>query len=105
MANNYEQPGDILQHTASSDIEAGDGVVVGSRFGVALVDIPNGKTGSVQMEGVFRLPKVSGALSQGAKVYWNGEKITATSSDNTEAGYVFEGVASGDGDVLVKLLG
>lgn len=105
MASNYEQPGDILQYTADGDISAGDGVVVESRFGVALVDIPDGETGSVQMEGVFRLPKVSGALGQGKKVYWNGDKITETATDNTEAGYVFEAAGSSDEDVAVKLLG
>ena len=58
-----------------SDVSAGDPVVIGSQVGVACVDIANGAAGAVQMEGVFQLPKVSGAsahaIAQGEAVLFD----------------------------------
>lgn len=67
MATNYVSEGDVIQYTnAGSAISAGDVVLIGTTgkktFGVALVDIANGASGSVAVEGVFTCPKVSGAV-------------------------------------------
>lgn len=62
MASNYIQPGAVIDHVAASTIAAGDVVAIGQMLGVALADIANGATGSVQIKGVFDVPKVSGAV-------------------------------------------
>ena len=75
MAKNYVQDGGVIQHTNSGTaLAAGDPVVIGNLIGVALVDIANGATGSVAIEGVFALPKVDAA------VIAQGEKLTFDAS-------------------------
>lgn len=72
MSRTYVQPGKVLNHTAGADIEAGDVVVIGDIVGVAQVDIANGGTGAVAIEGVHRLRKVAGAAwGQGDKLHWD----------------------------------
>lgn len=63
MATNYVKDGAVVDYTnAGSAISSGDVVVMGNIIGVALVDIANGDTGSVAIEGVFTVPKVSAAV-------------------------------------------
>lgn len=101
-------------NSSGSDIAAGDVVVAGVRVGVAMADIVDGTTGAIAVEEVFGLPKAAEALTIGALVYWDADgdpvdgtagtgAMTATSTDNTLAGYVTEAAASGDALVNVKL--
>lgn len=71
MGTNYVQQGGVIQYTnAGSAISAGDLVVMGHTIGVAIEDIAaSGGVGSVAIEGVFTLPKVSAA------VFAQGEKL------------------------------
>jgi len=72
MANNYIQPGEVIDYTAGSNITSNQVVVVGQMLGVALSDIANGETGSVQIRGVFDVPKVSGAvIAAGESLVWD----------------------------------
>lgn len=72
MSKNYVQEGAVVDYTAGADISSGDVVVIGQSIGVALVDIANGETGSVAIEGVFDLPKVDAAvIAQGESVIWD----------------------------------
>lgn len=72
MATNYIQAGHVIQYTAGADISSGAVVRIGNILGVALSDIANGATGSVQIKGVFRVPKVSGAvIAQGESLTWD----------------------------------
>jgi len=74
MATNFKQEGDILYYANSSGstIASGAVVVMGNIIGVALEDIANGSTGSVAVEGVFTLPKVTGsAWTIGSKLLWD----------------------------------
>lgn len=72
MATNYIQAGDVIQYTAGADITSGSVVRIGNILGVALSDIANGATGSVQIRGVFNVPKVSGAvIAQGESLTWD----------------------------------
>ena len=107
MSKTYLQPGHVIDITANgSDITNGSVVVVGSIVAVALVDIPDGETGSGSVEGVHTLPKATGSgISQGAKVYWNDTngEMTTSSSGNTLAGYAFEARESADAEIPVKL--
>lgn len=74
MTTKFKQPGDVLDYTntSGSTIAAGTPVVMGNIIGVALADIANNDTGSVAIEGVFTLPKVTGsAWTIGSKLLWD----------------------------------
>lgn len=114
MAKNYVQPGRVLDYVnnGSVAIASGQAVVVGAVIGVALAAIAVGATGSVQVEGVFTLPKKTGtAVGQGAALVFK-----ATSKDFTvgapasgdvsgAAAFAFEAAAAGDAVLAVKLTG
>ena len=88
MATNYVQEGKTLNYTAGADITSGQFVLIGTIGGVAKTDIANGKTGAVHVCGVFSIPKATGAVTQGAKLYWDESEseVTTTATDNTLIG-------------------
>ena len=83
MAQNFKQRGDILQYTntGSADIASEELIVFGALAGVALADIPAGGIGSVQISGVFSLPKKADD-TQGQALYWNATDKVVTVSDS-----------------------
>jgi predicted RecA/RadA family phage recombinase len=105
MATNYVQEGKTLNYTAGADITSGQFVLIGTIGGVAKTDIVSGKTGAVHVCGVFSLPKASGAVTQGAKLYWDESEseVTTTATDNTLIGVAAAAAASGDSNVHVLL--
>jgi predicted RecA/RadA family phage recombinase len=106
MATNYVQEGKTLNYTASgADIASGDFVLIGTIGGVAKTDIADGKTGAVHICGVFSIPKASGAITQGAKLYWSttNSNLTTTASGNTIVGVAAEAAASGDANAKLLL--
>ena len=114
MATNYEQPGKVLQYTAGSAITAGQVVKVGNILGVALAAIANGATGPVQIEGVFNVPKVSGAvIAQGQSLTWDvsaaafdDNAATPATGDVTGAAAVaFEAAGNGVTSISVRFTG
>jgi predicted RecA/RadA family phage recombinase len=104
MAKNFVQEGKTLDYTAGADISSGQFVLIGAIGGVAKTNIANGKVGAVHVKGVFNVVKASGAITQGAKLYWNStnSNLTTTASGNTFVGVAAEAAASGD--ATVKLL-
>ena len=105
MATNYVQEGKTLDYTPSgADVASGDFVVIGTIGAVAKTAIADGKTGAVHISGVFSIAKASGAVTQGAKLYWNStnSNLTTTASGNTLVGVAAETAASGD--ATAKLL-
>ncbi len=105
MATNYVQDGKVLNYTAGANITSGSFVLVGVIGAVATTDIANGKVGAVQICGVFSIPKASGAVTQGAKLYWDATNsvLTTTASGNTIVGVAAEAAASGDATVKILL--
>lgn len=72
LSTNYIQDGDVIQYTAGATHAAGDVIKMGGTLGVALVDLVSGQTGSVAIQGVFELPKVTGAvIAQGESLVWD----------------------------------
>ena len=53
---NFKQDGKTLPFTMVADVLSGEGVVVGSVFGVAQFDALTGETCEVSVCGVFELP-------------------------------------------------
>jgi len=68
-------------------------------------DIADGKTGAVHVTGVFSVPKASGAINQGAKLYWSAanSNLTTTATGNTIVGVAASAAASGDSNVNILL--
>lgn len=82
---NYIQPGDVLNVPAPANVSSGDGVLVGTLFGVAAYSaLQNGEV-QIKTKGVFELPKTSAqAWTVGAAIYWdNTAKVCTTSSSDT----------------------
>lgn len=106
MAQNFIQDGDVMPVILSGTVASGDGVLVGDTVGVALNSGVSGDTIQVAICGVYELPKASGAVSQGTKLYWDSsvKNVTTTASSNKQIGIAFSSAASGDATVQVKLL-
>ena len=109
MTTRFVQPGRVLDYANGGTAKiSGAVVVVGTLVGVCLAAIAANATGSVQICGVFNLPKKAGDTpAQGAAVYWDATNgyITTTASGNTLAGKAFVAAASGDANVAVLLNG
>jgi predicted RecA/RadA family phage recombinase len=97
MAGNYLQPGNVIEHTnAGSALVAGQVVRIGALLGVCLVDIANGATGTVQLTGVFTVPKVSGAvILKGERLTWDASAAAFDDNAATPA----TGDVTGEGAV------
>jgi len=103
---NYVSSGATLTITAAAAITSGDGVLAGSIFGVAAGDIANGAEGTINLTGVYNLPKVgSQAWTVGAKVYWDASEAecTTTETDNTLIGVAVLAVGSGAGETTGRV--
>ena len=108
MAKNYVQEGDVIDYVnaSGSTITSGTAVLIGARLGVALADIANGATGSVQVEGVFTVPKLgTDVVAAGALLYWDNtnKRLTTTASGNTLSGFAVGAAGSGVTAVNIKI--
>lgn len=105
MAQNHVCKGDVMQVVLAAAITSGAGIKVGTVFGVALNTGGIGDQVEVMINGVFTLPKATGAMTQGALLYWDdtAKNITTTASTNIIAGVAYDAAQSGDGFVNVKL--
>ena len=114
MATNFIQPGKVIDHTPSGAIVAGSVVAIGQILGVAITNIAAGETGSVQVEGVFEVPKVTGAVfAQGESLVWDVSAgrfddnlaTPATGDISGAAAVAFKAGANGEETALVKFTG
>jgi predicted RecA/RadA family phage recombinase len=106
MRNLVHQPGDMITVTAPNAVTAGQGVLVGTLFGVAMHDAASGAPVDILTTGVVDIAKASGvAVTAGARVFWvpgtNNVNTTATSQVNV--GVAIQAAASGDATVRIKL--
>lgn len=104
---NFVQDGEVVTLTAPYAVASGGGALVGSLFGVAASTVANGAQGEFCTEGVFDLAKASGAVTQGAKIYWDNaaKVVTTTASGNTLIGAATQAAQSGDATARVRLNG
>lgn len=106
MTTRYVQPGQVLQHTAAAAITAGDVVQVGKLTGVALATLAIGQTGSIQIEGVFSVPKKSGdAFAQGDFVLFDAVAKNFKIGDGGPGCVAFAPALAADTTCLVKFTG
>ena len=105
---NFVQPGNVVTLTApAGGVRSGEGVLIGSLFGVAAYDAAEGAEFESSLVGVYALPKGSGALAEGAKAYWDttAKAVTATASGNRLIGACVRAAASGETSARVRLDG
>lgn len=98
---NYVSSGATLTITPGANIASGAGVLAGAIFGVAAGAIASGAEGTINLTGVYDLPKVgSQAWTVGAKVYWDAAiaRCTTAASGNTLIGVAVLPVGSGAGE-------
>lgn len=118
MATNYVEEGNVIQWTNGGTAKSsGDVVVIGSNgdalIGIALVDIANGATGSVKLDGVFTVPKVSAAvIAQGEYVIWDASAAafddnaaTPAAGDVSDGAIAWESAGNTVTSIKVKLIG
>ena len=105
---NYISTGDIVTVAApAGGVTSGQGVVVGSIFGVAVTTAAATADVAVQVEGVFDLAKKSGtAFSQGDKVSWDNVHAYADTPASTlyPCGYAVKAAGTSDTTVRVRLI-
>lgn len=100
--------GNVIEVAAPYAVTAGQGVLVGSLFGVALNDAANGALVRVCRLGSYTLAKATGAAwTVGVKLYWDNtnKNVTTTLTSNTFIGYAAVAAASGDTTGSVTLHG
>ncbi len=114
MTTKAIQPGKVIDYTAGSNILSGAVVAIGQILGVALTDIASGETGAVQIEGVFELPKVTGAVfGQGESLTWDASAgkfddnaaVPASGDITGAAAVAFKAGTNGETTAFVKLTG
>jgi len=102
---NYVQKGENLTLIAPRALKSGDGFMVGSIFAVASADAAQGAPVVGVTEDVFDLPKATGAVTPGAKAYWDNTafNLTTNASGTTLVGVFTQAAASADPSARVKL--
>lgn len=101
---NYVQSGDLITVTAPNAVSSGQGVLVGSLFGVATCDAANGASVDIMTEGVFDITALtSDTGTVGAKMYWDNtaKRLTTTSTSNTLVGVLT--AAKGGSDTTARV--
>lgn len=101
----YVQGDCLIDYTPGAAVAAGDVVVLNDLVTVAPRPIAANALGAVAVEGVWSMPKATGAIGQGAIVYWDATNgnVTTTASGNKRAGKAAAAAASGDASVMVLI--
>ena len=102
-----------IDYTPAAAVTAGDVVVLNGIVGIAPSDIAANDKGSLQIEGIFRVPKTTAAMTRGLPVYWNSTGDPDNGTSGTGAanqlgvgvymGLLAETAASGDDYAIVNL--
>jgi predicted RecA/RadA family phage recombinase len=105
---NYVQEGCYVEVVLPYARLSGEGVLLGSLFGVCVVDGASGASINVHSEGVYDLTAATGANTDatvGAKAYWDNtnKRITPVSSNNSYVGVFLAAKATTDAVARVRL--
>lgn len=96
---NFVMEGKTITLPAPYAITSGQGLLVGSIFGIAAADAAISADVETLLEGVFTLTKATGAAwTVGALIYWDNtaKNCTTTVSTNKLVGVATAAAASGD---------
>ena len=104
----FIQDGNIITVTAAANIASGNGVLVGSIFGVAATDAVTGDEVEIATIGIYELPKLSTAvIAQGDQVAWNSStgKVVLPATGMYPIGVATEAAGNGTAMLSVRLNG
>ncbi|MBX6321994.1 MAG: DUF2190 family protein [Rhodospirillaceae bacterium] len=101
----FIQNGDVITVTApTGGVSSGDGVIVGSLFGVAAFTAAEGENVEIATTGVYELPKdPTAVIAAGAQVAWD---TSAKQIDLPDTGFYPVGIAieaAGNGITTVRV--
>ena len=102
----YVQPGNTITLTAPYAVASGDGLLVGSIFGVAAGTAAIGESVEAALVGVYELKKLgSQAWAVGDRIYWDNtaRQTTKVTTSNTLIGVATEAVAGGATDLIGRV--
>jgi len=106
---NHIQKGDVITVPApAGGTVSGEGVIVGSIFGIAAYGSAEGDPVELATTGVYQLPKASAAvLTMGARVAWDdtAKQVNATGVGRFPIGIAIEAAGNGITSVAVRLDG
>lgn len=101
MKNKIQEAHNPLVLIAPAALAPGEPFMVGSIFAVAQGAAESGAPVVAEVGGVFDLPKVSGGIDAGDRLYWNAseKKLTKTAAGNKLVASAVAAAASGDATV------
>lgn len=101
----YSQAGCLIDHTPSAAVAAGAVVLLSDLVTVAPFAIAANALGVVAVDGVWSIAKASGAVTQGALLYWDATNsvVTTTASTHKRAGKAAAAATSDAASVTVVL--
>lgn len=86
MSATFIHDGEYLDHTPSADLAVGAVVVLAAAIGIATRAIPANTLGALAVMGVFEVPRdPSGAIAQGAMLFWDATAERATTDADSGA--------------------
>ena len=102
---NFIEKGDVLDYTAAAAVKSGAAVVLVNHIGVACGDIALGKTGAVNVSGVYELAAETGvAFAIGDDLYWDAANSRLTKTTGTvKAGWAWAAKAADATTAQVRL--
>lgn len=103
---NFIQKGSTLTLLAVAAVLAGEAVLVGKIFGIAVSNVAAGASGEFQTEGVFELPALAADVAaQGAPLYWDAvnKRLTVTAAGNTRVGVAVVAKAANAATATIKI--
>ncbi len=103
---NFVCEGDRIEIVATSTVKSGDLVFAGQKAAVAVTDAVSGAKFAAMTDGVFTIPKATGAISQGDLLYWDSsaKKLTKTAGANSFVGFAYKDALSADEIVQVLIV-
>lgn len=105
---NYVRHGNTVTLPApAGGILSGEAALIGSLFGVSVKTAAAGELTPFCLTEVYTLPKAAGAVTIGAKLYWDAANkvVTTTAGGNTLIGAATEAALAGDASATVRLNG
>ncbi len=112
MKNAIQFEADFIDYTngTGSAIASGQLVQLGEIHGVAVAEIAVGDTGSLALEGIYTVPKLTGASADattaGGAVYFSAGSVSGSDSSGTrkKVGHAMAVAAQAATTVAVRLL-
>ena len=105
---NHVQEGRYIEVVLPYARKGGEGVLVGSLFGVCVVDGASGASVNIDTESVYDLEAATGTGTNatfGAAAYWDNtaKKVTPVATENTLIGVFLAAKATTDAVARVKI--